>query len=77
MFGVPDRRLGEKICATIRIQKNTNLKVEDIKNYCKGKVRKIKLKDILVKYLYLNFFLFLIIKMFSVSIIDLDFLFLN
>lgn len=40
MIGVPDARLGEEICAWIRLKEGKTLTAEELKDYCKDKVDK-------------------------------------
>lgn len=40
VVGVPDERLGEEICAWIQVKENQSISEEEIKSYCKEKVRK-------------------------------------
>lgn len=38
VIGVPDSRLGEEVCACIRLVDGSRLTVDQVKQYCKGKV---------------------------------------
>lgn len=38
MYGVPDERMGEELCASVIIKEGSTLTEADIKSYCKGKV---------------------------------------
>jgi len=38
VFGIPDERLGEIVCAAIKIKKGSVLDQETVKNYCNGNV---------------------------------------
>jgi len=41
VIGVPDERLGEELCAWIRLKhRDERLSVEEIREFCEGKVRK-------------------------------------
>ena len=40
VVGVPDHRMGEELCAWIRIQDGETLDEEEVKSFCKGEVRK-------------------------------------
>lgn len=40
VIGVPDERLGEKVCACIRRKVGSNLTEEELKKFCMGKVKK-------------------------------------
>ena len=43
VFGVPDDRMGEEICAWIKVMPNVHLKHEDIVNYCKNNISHFKI----------------------------------
>ena len=38
VIGVPDDRMGEEVCAWIRLEENETATVEEIKEFCKDKV---------------------------------------
>ncbi len=38
VIGVPDDRMGEEICAWIRLHREVTATEEEIKDFCKGKV---------------------------------------
>lgn len=38
VVGLPDERLGEEICAWIKLKPNTNVSIEDIKDFCKSQI---------------------------------------
>lgn len=38
MVGVPDDRLGEELCAWIKVKDGESLTEADVKSFCKGKV---------------------------------------
>ncbi|RWS21878.1 acyl-CoA synthetase family member 2-like protein, partial [Leptotrombidium deliense] len=40
--GVPDERMGEELCAWIKLKEGHNLKEEDVKNFCKEKISYFK-----------------------------------
>jgi fatty-acyl-CoA synthase len=42
VFGVPDDRYGEEICAWIRLKENTEADEEEIKSFCKGQIAHYK-----------------------------------
>ena len=42
IFGVPDERMGEEICAWIKLKPNKTLTQEDIKLFCKDKISHFK-----------------------------------
>ena len=39
-FGVPDRKVGEEICVYLRLKEGATLTEDEIREYCKDKVRK-------------------------------------
>jgi len=47
VFGIPDDRLGEVVCAAIKTTKGSTVDEETVKNYCNGNV-----SDIIVIYYY-------------------------
>ncbi|KAK2178697.1 hypothetical protein NP493_533g01047 [Ridgeia piscesae] len=42
VIGVPDERLGEEVCAWVRLKDNVEAPAEEIKHFCKGKVSHFK-----------------------------------
>lgn len=42
MIGIPNERLGEEVCACVRVKKGT-LTSEEVKNFCKGKIARFKI----------------------------------
>ena len=38
VIGIPDDRLGEQVCACIKLKEGHTATEEDIKQFCKGKV---------------------------------------
>jgi fatty-acyl-CoA synthase len=42
VFGVPDERVGEEICAWIKLKANEKLKETELKAYCKGNISHFK-----------------------------------
>lgn len=45
-IGVPDERLGEEVCAYVRVKdsaSNTELIVDEVKQFCKGKIAHFKI----------------------------------
>ena len=38
VFGVPDEKYGEELCAWIKVQEGESLTEEDIRNYCDGRI---------------------------------------
>ncbi|KAM7298521.1 medium-chain acyl-CoA ligase ACSF2, mitochondrial-like isoform X2 [Ixodes scapularis] len=45
VIGVPDERLGNKICVWIKLQPYKTLSHEDIKTFCKGKIHDYKIPE--------------------------------
>jgi acyl-CoA synthetase (AMP-forming)/AMP-acid ligase II len=39
VIGVPDKRMGEELCACIKLANNEAMTVSELKEYCKDKVR--------------------------------------
>ncbi|KAG8538461.1 hypothetical protein GDO81_022615 [Engystomops pustulosus] len=48
VIGVKDERMGEEICAAIRVNANENLTPEEIKQYCKGQISHFKIPRYIV-----------------------------
>ncbi|XP_053564812.1 medium-chain acyl-CoA ligase ACSF2, mitochondrial [Bombina bombina] len=48
VIGVKDERMGEEICACIRVQENEECSAEEIKKYCKGKISHFKIPRYIV-----------------------------
>ncbi|KAF7264300.1 hypothetical protein GWI33_000341, partial [Rhynchophorus ferrugineus] len=46
VIGLPHERLGEEVCACVRVL-NESITLEDIKNYCKGKIAHFKIPSVL------------------------------
>ena len=42
VFGVPDRRFGEEVCAWIRLAEGSTTSAEDIREYCRGRIAHYK-----------------------------------
>ncbi|XP_069130601.1 medium-chain acyl-CoA ligase ACSF2, mitochondrial-like isoform X2 [Argopecten irradians] len=42
IVGVPDKRLGEEICAWIQVKEGQQVTAEEVKDFCKGKLAKYK-----------------------------------
>jgi fatty-acyl-CoA synthase len=38
VIGLPDKRMGEELCACVRLKANEKLKAEELRAYCKDKV---------------------------------------
>ncbi|CAB3989761.1 AMP-binding [Paramuricea clavata] len=43
VIGVPDKRLGEEVCAWIRLKKGETATADEIKEFCKGKIAHFKI----------------------------------
>ncbi|XP_056405397.1 medium-chain acyl-CoA ligase ACSF2, mitochondrial isoform X2 [Hyla sarda] len=48
VVGVKDERMGEEICAAIRIKSNENITAEEIKQFCKGQISHFKIPRYIV-----------------------------
>ncbi|XP_063484337.1 medium-chain acyl-CoA ligase ACSF2, mitochondrial isoform X3 [Symphalangus syndactylus] len=53
VVGVKDDRMGEEICACIRLKDGEETTVEEIKAFCKGKIQKFKLREQMERHLNL------------------------
>ncbi len=42
IFGVPDTRLGEELCAWIRLRRSCRVKEDDIREFCRGRIAHYK-----------------------------------
>ena len=40
VVGVPDKRMGEEVCACIKLNENQTMSADELKNYCKDQVPK-------------------------------------
>ena len=38
VLGLPDKRMGEEVCAAIRIKEGMTLTEQEVKDFCKGNV---------------------------------------
>ncbi|XP_028935792.1 medium-chain acyl-CoA ligase ACSF2, mitochondrial isoform X3 [Ornithorhynchus anatinus] len=45
VVGVKDQRMGEEICACLRLKEGQRSTAEEIKAFCKGKIQKFKLRE--------------------------------
>ncbi|CAG9771984.1 unnamed protein product [Ceutorhynchus assimilis] len=43
VVGVPNERLGEEVCACVRIEPNATITLQDVKTFCKGKIAHFKI----------------------------------
>ncbi|XP_073540181.1 medium-chain acyl-CoA ligase ACSF2, mitochondrial isoform X1 [Phyllobates terribilis] len=48
VVGIKDERMGEEICAAVRIHPNVNCSAEEIKQFCKGKISHFKIPRYIV-----------------------------
>jgi acyl-CoA synthetase (AMP-forming)/AMP-acid ligase II len=39
VIGLPDKRMGEEVCACIRLASNETMSADELKAYCKDKVK--------------------------------------
>jgi len=42
VFGVPDKKMGEEVCAWIQTEEGETLTAEEVKEYCKGQITHFK-----------------------------------
>ncbi len=42
VIGVPDERVGEEVLAWFKLKPGTNMTIEDVKEFCKGKIAHFK-----------------------------------
>ncbi|GBO98300.1 Acyl-CoA synthetase family member 2, mitochondrial [Eumeta japonica] len=47
VVGVPDERLGEEVCAVLRLQGGAKINLDDVKAFCSGRLAKYKVPRIL------------------------------
>lgn len=47
VIGVKDERMGEEVCACIKLKADQECTAEEIREYCKGKVRTICVRSVL------------------------------
>ena len=43
VFGIPDQRMGEEVCAWIELEEGASLSEEEVKAYCKGQITHFKI----------------------------------
>ena len=43
VFGVPDRKMGEEVCAWIKLSQGEDMDVEGVKGFCKGQITHFKI----------------------------------
>ena len=43
MFGVPDQRYGEELCAWVRLRDGESANVEEIRGFCEGQIAHYKI----------------------------------
>ena len=58
VFGIPDERLGEQVCAWIKVKEGESVTVDDVKDFCKGNVNK-HLAPILIQLFSRHYFVFI------------------
>ena len=42
-YQVPDERMGEEVCAWIRLKEDAKINAEEIRNFCKGNISHFKI----------------------------------
>lgn len=47
MVGLPHERLGEEVCACVRVKEGKSISLMEIKEYCKGKLAAFKVPSVL------------------------------
>lgn len=47
VIGIPNTRLGEIVCACVRVKNNRVLNLKDIQSYCQHKIAKFKIPEFL------------------------------
>lgn len=47
VIGVPDDRLGEELCAVVRLREGSKFTVQDLTDHCKGKLARYKIPRML------------------------------
>lgn len=47
MVGVSDERLGEELCAVVRLREGASLTPQDVQRHCTGRLAKFKIPRIL------------------------------
>ncbi|XP_078606586.1 medium-chain acyl-CoA ligase ACSF2, mitochondrial-like [Branchiostoma floridae x Branchiostoma japonicum] len=43
VIGVPDKRMGEEVCAWIKLKEGENLAMDDVRTFCKGQISHFKI----------------------------------
>jgi fatty-acyl-CoA synthase len=43
VFGVPDDKYGEQVCAWIQARDGSELTAEDVRDYCRGQITQFKI----------------------------------
>lgn len=43
MIGIPDKRMGEELCACVKLAHNQTLTVDELKAFCKDKISHFKI----------------------------------
>ncbi|CAH2108078.1 unnamed protein product [Euphydryas editha] len=47
VVGVPDERLGEELCAVLKLREDTNFTTQQMANYCSGRIARFKIPKLL------------------------------
>ncbi|CAH2108074.1 unnamed protein product [Euphydryas editha] len=47
IVGVPDERLGEELCAVLKLREGTNFTTQQMANYCSGRIARFKIPKLL------------------------------
>lgn len=47
VVGLPHKRLGEEVCACVRVKDHKDLTLDDIKSFCKGNISHFKIPSVL------------------------------
>ena len=42
VIGVPDKRVGEEVCVWFKLKPGSNLTIDEVKEFCKGKIAHFK-----------------------------------
>lgn len=48
VIGLPHERLGEEVCACVRVQEGSTITLDEIKTFCKGNISHFKIPSVLV-----------------------------
>lgn len=47
MIGLSDERLGEELCAVLRMREGATVTIDDVKRHCSGRIARYKIPRIL------------------------------